>query len=441
MLSVVSLVGRPNVGKSTLFNRLTRSRDALVDDQPGVTRDRLYGKCHIGNAPFLVVDTGGLEAEDSAFSSAIREQVNHVIEESDVVVFLVDGGEGIVNQDREIAQILRVSGVRVVTVVNKSEGQEANSVAAEFQELALGDSISVSARRGDGIQKLVEYLENYINPNATLAEDQTEMPIISIVGRPNVGKSTLTNKLSGESRVIVSDVPGTTRDSVTVPILIDGKQLQLIDTAGVRKKSKVSEAIEKFSIVKTLLAVESSHVVLLVLDAHVGVSAQDASIAGMIDDLGRSIVIVLNKWDGLDSKTRATAVQAIETKLGFLPNPEIINISALHGSRVKEIIPALLRAYKSAIVEIATSSLNRTLQDAVIQTPPPTHNRRPIRLKFAHQGGKCPPLVVVHGNQCEKLPKSYERYLSKYFARTYRLFGTRVRILAKQGQNPYHDRG
>jgi GTP-binding protein len=440
MLPVISLVGRPNVGKSTLFNRLTRSRDALVDDQPGVTRDRLYGKGKIGPVPFLVVDTGGLESDDEIFSSQIRSQVELVIAESDIIFFLVDASQGIVANDIEIANLLRRRESNVVLLVNKSEGINAALATPEFQELAMGAPVAVSAKRGDGISAMLENLLGNRESVPESLEYSEQEPGIAIVGRPNVGKSTLANKLVGEYRVIVSDVPGTTRDSVRIPLSYRGENYALIDTAGVRKKARVTETIEKFSVVKTLQAIETCHVVILVLDASTGLAAQDSTIAGMVNDLGRSIVVILNKWDGLDPRHRKAVRREVEKKFEFLPGPEILTVSALHGSSVGDVLPAVMRAFKSAMIDIATSSLNRTLQDALVQTPPPMHNQRPIRLKFAHQAGKNPPVIVIHGNQANNLPESYRRYLSRYFSKAYRLVGTPIRILTRVSENPFKKR-
>ncbi len=447
MLPVLALVGRPNVGKSTLFNRLTRSRDAIVNDQPGVTRDRLYGHGRLGPTGFLAVDTGGLEAEHGPFGDGVRQQVELAVEEAQAILFLVDAGDGLVPQDRDIAGQLRQSDARVFVLVNKSEGLEPELAASEFQELGLGAPVAVSAKRGDGVEELLEaVLADYAASGEQGESGKPEeqgIPVITLAGRPNVGKSTLANKLAGESRVLVSEVPGTTRDSVRVPLCIDGQPLVLIDTAGVRRKSRVArigETIEKFSVIKALQAVEQANVVILMLDASAEIGFQDATIAGMIRDLGRSMVVVVNKWDRLENRQRKKIRDELERKLPFLPDPEVVFTSALHGSNLAEVIPAALRAYNSAMTSIATSSMNRTLARAVAQTPPPMQNRRTVRLKFAHQAGKNPPLIVVHGNQAEKLPATYRRYLAGYFARAYKLTGTPVRIIFRSGENPYAER-
>ena len=437
MLPVLALVGRPNVGKSTLFNRLTKTRDAIVDDQPGVTRDRLYGRGKLGGKPYLVVDTGGLESEESRFSAQIRQQVDLVLEEAQVVIFLVDGHDGLIPHDRDIAQQLRQSDRKVFVAVNKTEGEEAELASSEFQELGLGNPLAISAKRGDGITEMLEIaLADY---EEELSEEEDTIPRIALVGRPNVGKSTLTNKLVGEYRMIVSDMPGTTRDSVRIPISWKDEEYYIVDTAGVRRKSRVEIAVEKFSVIKTLQAIEDAHVVLLILDASGEIGAQDATIAGMVQDLGRSIVLVINKWDRLEGRQRKKIKVELELKLPFLPDPEILFISALYGSNIADVMPAAKRAWDCAMVDIATSSLNRTLEAAVAQTAPPMRNDRPVRLKFAHQAGKNPPIIVVHGNQAEKLPESYFRYLSKFFANTYRLRGTRIRVIGRSGGNPFKE--
>ena len=438
MIPVIALVGRPNVGKSTLFNRLTRSRDAIVDDQPGVTRDRLYGKGKLGNKPYLVVDTGGLESGDGKFAEQIRRQMELVLQEAQIVLFVVDAKDGLSADDYDIAGQLRQSGREVVVVVNKSEGEEPELVVSEFQEIGLGHPVAISAKRGDGVAGLIEtVLADYPSSEE---EESDSVPKVVLVGRPNVGKSTLTNKLVGEHRVIVSDIPGTTRDSVRIPIRVDDQDYLVVDTVGVRRRSKVEYGVEKFSVVKTLQAIEDAHVVLLVLDAAGEIGAQDATIARMIQNLGRSLVVVINKWDRLEGRQRKKIKDELERKLSFLPDPEVLFISALHGSNIAEVMPAAYRAWQSAMVDIATSSLNRTLEAAVSQTPPPTRNERPIRLKFAHQAGKNPPVIVVHGSQAEKLPAGYLRYLSRYFASAYRLRGTRIRVISRSGDNPFKKR-
>ncbi len=438
MLPVLALVGRPNVGKSTLFNRLTRSRDALVDDQPGVTRDRLYGRGRVGGKGFLVVDTGGLAGEAGVFGAQVRRQVELAIDEAQAVLFMVDAVQGLLAPDRDIGAQLRNSGAKVFVLVNKSERLEAEVAATEFHELGLGAPLAVSAKTGEGVSELLErVLDDY-----AAGEDAPPvgMPVFTLAGRPNVGKSTLANQLAGAARMVVSEIPGTTRDSVRMPLRVDGQDFMLIDTAGVRRKSRVDETLEKFSVLKTLQAIGEANVVLLMLDATCEIGAQDATIAGMIEQLGRSMVVVVNKWERLASEQRRKIKHELQRKLPFLPNPEMVFISALRGANLAAVLPAARRAYESAMISIATSNLNRVLAQAVAQTSPPLQNQRAVRLKFAHQAGKNPPVIVVHGNLAEKLPTSYRRYLANYFSRAYRLTGTPLRIIPRSADNPFHGR-
>ena len=376
--------------------------------------------------------------ERGAFEDGVRQQVELAIEEAQAVLFLVDSRQGIVAQDIDIGEQLRHSGSKVFVLVNKSEGIESALAVAEFQELGLGAPIAISAQRGDGVAAMLELvMADYSNDEESNRFTELGVPTFTLAGRPNVGKSTLANKLVGESRMLVSDTPGTTRDSVRLPLCINGQKMLLIDTAGVRRKSRVNETVEKFSVIKALQAIEQANVIILMLDASSEISFQDATIAHMIRDLGRSMVVVVNKWDQLENYQRKKIKEELERRLPFLPNPEIMFISALHGSNLAKVVPAALRAYKSAMTSIATSNLNRVLARAVAQTPPPMQNRRTVRLKFAHQAGKNPPVVVVHGNRAEKLPATYQRYLANYFARAYKLVGTPVRIIFRSAENPY----
>ncbi|MDD9821715.1 MAG: ribosome biogenesis GTPase Der [Gammaproteobacteria bacterium] len=477
MLPVLALVGRPNVGKSTLFNRLTASRDAIVDDQPGVTRDRLYGRGQLDGRKFLAVDTGGLEDirgggdgvlgrdgdgfaagdADAAnpFAALIREQVEVAIDEAQVTLFMVDAADGLVAPDRDIGARLRASGARVLVVVNKSEGVEAELAAAEFQELGLGAPFAISAKRGDGVAEMLAAAlarcgmddgEFAADADAAAADvtaadvdGDAGRPVIVLAGRPNAGKSTLANRLLRAPRLLVSATPGTTRDSVRVPVEFDGRRCILIDTAGVRKKSRVraGETVEKFSVIKALQAVEAANVALLVLDATCEIGFQDAAIAGIIRDLGRSLVVVVNKWDRLEARQRRKIESELQRKLPFLPDPEILFVSALRGSNLGRIMPAALRAFDGAFADLPTAPVNRALQEAVTRAPPPMHKRRPVRLKFAHQSGKNPPVIVVHGNLAGKLSAGYRRYLARHFARAFRLTGTPVRIIPRNADNPF----
>ncbi len=435
MLPVVALIGRANVGKSTLFNRLTRTQNALVDDQPGVTRDRQYGYCRLAERPFLVVDSGGIAQGNEDYASEIEAQAELLLTEADTVLFMVDGQDGLLMPDREIAQMLRVSGASVMLVVNKTEGIAVNLAGSDFAELGLGAPLPISARRGNGVPKLLELLqtENVFSDGGH--EESNRPPSIAIIGRPNVGKSTILNRLAGEKRSIVSGVAGTTRDCVRTLIDVQGEGYELVDTAGIRKKAKVHERIEKFSVVKTLQAIEISQAVLLVIDASQGVQTQDVTIAGMIHELGRSLVVVLNKWDGLGKQWKSNITAEVSERLSFLPEYERLEISALYGTHIDQLMPAALRARESALIKISTSSLNRALADAVSTVPPPAHRNQPIKLKYAHQAGSNPPQIMIHGNQVDKLPESYRRYLSRFMARTYRLRGTFFRIRFQVGDN------
>lgn len=435
MLPVFALVGRPNVGKSTLFNRLTASRDAIVDDQPGVTRDRLYGRGKIASKPFLVVDSGGITFDEGEFDPQIMEQVDLLLQEADELLFLVDGRKGLHPHDEQLARKLRKTGVNVTLLVNKAEGREKQLVTAEFQRLGLGDPVPISASRGDGVKRLVEnLLEAYSVEEAPV--DDT-LPRVALVGRPNVGKSTLTNALLGEERVIVSNVPGTTRDSVSVEVESKGQRYIVTDTAGVRRRARVEEAIEKFSVIKTLQSIEHCNVAVLLLDAHDGVRAQDVTIANMVQSMNRALVIAVNKWDGLSRAEKTRIEAAMDLKFPFLHNVEVLHLSAMHGTAVGNLLPMVRRAYDSAFYEFNTARLNRVLAAAVEHTAPPMRQGRKIRIKFGHQAGKNPPVVVLHGNQVDQLPKSYLRYLQGVLADAYDLVGVTVRLIPRVEENPY----
>lgn len=436
MLPVVALVGRPNVGKSTLFNRLTSSRDAIVDDQPGVTRDRLYGRGTIASKPFLVVDSGGISFENKGFDQEILGQVEQLLEEANELLFLVDAREGIHPDDEQLARKLRKTGLNVTVLVNKSEGFEKQLVTAEFQRLGLGAPVAVSSIRGDGIKPLIDKLLSSYKIEEESVDDT--MPRVALVGRPNAGKSTLTNALLGENRVIVSDIPGTTRDSVSVQIEDKAGQTYLVtDTAGVRRRSKVNEVIEKFSIIKTLQSIEHCNVVVLLLDAHSGISAQDVTIAKMVQGMDRAIVIAINKWDGLTRREKTLVDAAIELKFSFMQHVEVLPISAEHGTGVGKLLPMVKRAFDSAFYEFHTAKLNRVLMQAVEHTAPPMKRGRKIKIKFGHQAGKNPPVIVLHGNQVDSLPKTYMRYLQHSLAETFKLVGVTIRLIPRVEENPF----
>lgn len=440
MKPIVVIVGRPNVGKSTLFNRLTRSRDALVADLPGLTRDRHYGEGRVGEKPYLIVDTGGLEpvAKDGMLREMAR-QTRLAIAEADAIVFLVDGRDGLTPQDRRIAETLRGVAAPIRLAVNKVEGMNPDIAVAEFHALGLGDPIAVSSAHGDGIRYLMEsVLEPF--PDEPPPPKAPRVPHIAVVGRPNVGKSTLINSLLGEERLIAFDQPGTTRDSIHVDFVRGGKPYVLIDTAGVRRKGRVFEAIEKFSVVKTLQAVDEANVVILVVDARSEISEQDAHLAGFILERGRAIVIAVNKWDGLDAYARAQAKQQVERKLHFLDFARVHFVSAIEGQGLGALMNSVDEAYAAAMARIPTPKLTRALQAAVERQAPPRAGPVRPKLRYAHQGGVNPPIVVIHGAAVDRIPASYLRYLESTFRKTFSLRGTPLRIELRSGQNPFADR-
>ncbi len=442
MKPVIALVGRPNVGKSTLFNCLTRSRDALVADFAGLTRDRKYGEGLVGERPYLVIDTGGLTGEDEGITSVMATQARLAISEADHVLFLVDGRGGLTSGDQEIATMLRESGKSVTVVVNKTDGVDPELARNEFYVLGLGDPFPIAAVHGRGVTSLMtQLLEQFPLPEVvddSAAEGaEHENVKVAIIGRPNVGKSTLVNRLLGEERVVVFDLPGTTRDSIYIPFERDGRAYTLIDTAGVRRKSRVDEAIEKFSIVKTLQAISDAHVVIMVLDAREGISEQDAHLLGFAMEAGRAMVIAINKWDGLTHDQKEKVRHDLEIKLPFLNFARIHHISALHGTGVGELFGSVRKAYESAMRKLATPQLTKLLEDMVATHQPPIVKGRRIKLRYAHQGGKNPPLIVIHGNQLDAVPDSYKRYLENGFRKHLRLEGTPIRIEFKGGDNPF----
>jgi GTPase len=442
MKPVIALVGRPNVGKSTLFNRLTRSRDALVADFPGLTRDRKYGTGRLGNKDYLVVDTGGLSGEEEGMDAEMANQTRLAIQEATIVIMLVDGREGLTASDEVIASELRVTGRPVFLGVNKTDGLDANVACGEFYALGLGEPHPIAAAHGRGVSSLIDtVLEDLPETPEEEELDDEERPIrIAFIGRPNVGKSTLINRMLGEDRVVVFDQPGTTRDSIEIPFERDDVDYVLIDTAGVRRRARVHEAVEKFSIVKTMQAIDSANVVIAVLDAHEGIADQDAHLLGLATESGRSIVLAINKWDGLTEDQRAEAKRTIELKLPFLDFAEKHFISALHGTGVGHLFEAVRKAYQSAFIQCSTSQLTRILEEAVMVHQPPLIRGRRIKLRYAHQGGKNPPLIVIHGNQTESIPGSYRRYLFNYFRKELKLVGTPVRLEFRTGKNPYEGR-
>ena len=442
MKPVIALVGRPNVGKSTLFNRLTRSRDALVADLPGLTRDRHYGEGRIGERPFLVIDTGGFEpVAKEGIMHEMALQTRQAVAEADVVVFIVDGRQGLTPHDKTITDYLRKTGRKVMLVVNKSEGMKYTSVTADFYELGMGDPYVISAAHGDGVHDLVNEALDFAFANRPDEEDEPEHPDhgikIAIVGRPNVGKSTLINTLVGEQRVIAFDMPGTTRDSIEVPFERDGKKYTLIDTAGIRRRGKIFEAIEKFSVVKTMQSISDANVVILLLDAQQDISEQDAHIAGFILEAGRALVVVVNKWDGLQSHQRDQVKIDLDRKLDFLGFAKTHFISALKGTGIPQMMKSVEGAYKAATTNLSTPKLTRALQEAIEKQEPKRKGSIRPKMRYAHQGGQNPPIIVIHGNALEGVTEPYKRYLEKHFRDTFNLVGTPLRIELKSGKNPF----
>ncbi|WP_225721120.1 ribosome biogenesis GTPase Der [Candidatus Vallotiella sp. (ex Adelges kitamiensis)] len=440
MKPVIVLVGRPNVGKSTLFNRLTRSRNALVADLPGLTRDRHYGEGRIGERPYLVVDTGGFEpASKDSILYEIAQQTRRAVKEANLVVFLVDGRNGLTPQDRTIIPYLRKAGRPIFLVVNKTEGMKYSAVSADFYELGLGNPHAISAEHGDGVTEMIgQALDVAYADQAPHDQEPRKNGVkIAIVGRPNVGKSTLVNALLGEERMIAYDLPGTTRDSIYIDFEHQGCQYTLIDTAGLRKRGKMFEAVEKFSVVKTLQSIADSNVVILLLDARQDISEQDAHIAGFIVEQGRALVIGVNKWDGLDEHIRRRTKINLARKLRFLDFSNSHYISASEKTKIGALMRSVDAAYSAAIAKMSTPKLTRALISAVRFQQP--RRRGPIRpkLRYAHQGGQNPPIIVIHGNALDAVTDAYKRYLEGYFRKTFCLAGTPLRIEFRSSKNPY----
>ena len=444
MLPVVALVGRPNVGKSTLFNVLTRTRDALVADQPGLTRDRHYGVCRREDQrEFVVVDTGGLTQDRDGIGALITGQAQAAIGEADTVVFVVDARAGVLPHDRDVLSALRRTGKRIVLAVNKVEGMDESVAMAEFSTLGLADPLPLASAHGRGVDTLIEtILEGLpaVDVDALDAENADDGIRVAIIGRPNVGKSTLVNRLLGENRVVVSDVAGTTRDSIRVVLERDGKRYTLIDTAGIRRRARVEEAIEKFSVIKTLQSIAAAHVVVVMLDANEGVSEQDATLIGYVLDEGRALVLAANKWDGLSTYDREQCKTSLARKLDFVAYARSVTISALHGSGIAELMRAINRAHASATREFSTSELTRAVEQAYAGHQPPLVRGHAPKLRFAHPGGSNPPTIVIHGSRTKHIAESYKRYLENFFRKRYKLEGTPVRIEFREGENPYAGR-
>jgi GTP-binding protein len=441
---VLALVGRPNVGKSTLFNRLTKSRDAIVADFAGLTRDRHYGQGHLGRREYIVIDTGGFEPDaESGIVKEMARQTQQAVAEADVVLFVVDARAGLSAQDHDIAVYLRRLGKHCLLVANKAEGMREGAQLAEFYELGLGEVIPVSAAHGQGVRDLVEAALDAIGlsePEEDAAAEDDGTIRLAVAGRPNVGKSTLINTWLGEERLVAFDLPGTTRDAITVPFERDGQKFALIDTAGLRRKGKVFEAIEKFSVVKTLQAIESANVVLLLLDATQGVTDQDAHIAGFILDAGRAVVLAINKWDAVDAYQRELVQRSIETRLAFLKFAELHFISARKRQGLGPLWRSIAKAHQAAMRKMPTPQLTRLLQEAVqFQAPKRSGMYRP-KLRYAHQGGMNPPVIVVHGNSLEGVTDAYKRFLEGRFRKAFDLTGTPLRVEMKTARNPYAEK-
>jgi GTP-binding protein len=438
VLPVIALVGRPNVGKSTLFNALTGTRDAIVADVPGVTRDRQYGYGR-GPIPYVVVDTGGLVENPTGIEAQMRAQTLRAIAEADRLVLITDARSGLTPQDEAVARELRRAGKPVIVAVNKSEGLDPDVVAAEFHALGLGEPLSISASHGEGCSELVERMLEGLE--AAPPEEQRPKSIrLAVIGRPNVGKSTLVNRLIGEERVITSEEPGATRDSIFVPFQRDGRDFTLIDTAGVRRRARVEDPIERASVARTLQAIDEAHVVILVLDAHDTVAEQDASVLGLALERGRAILIAVNKWDNIPPEQREEIRRQLSLKLDFVPFAPLHFISARHGTGVGELMEAAARAYDAAMRDMPTPELTRTLERAIMAHQPPLVRGRRIKLRYAHQGGRNPPRIVIHGNQTESVPEAYTRYLANVFRKQFDLFATPVVIEYRSDPNPFDRR-
>jgi GTPase len=437
MLPVVALVGRPNVGKSTLFNYLTRTRDALVADYPGLTRDRQYGRVKRGQRDYFVVDTGGIVETDAGIDEQAMRQVRIALREADAIVFLVDARAGLNVGDEAIAQRLRRAGKPVILAVNKIDQASLLDTATEFHAMGLGEPHAISAAHAQGIDDLLDAVEERL-PVEVEPEDRDEGGIrIAVIGKPNVGKSTLVNRLLGEERVVVFDQPGTTRDSVEIPFERHGQRYTLIDTAGIRRRGRIAETIEKFSVIKAMQAIEKAHVVIFLIDSREGVTDQDANLLGMVLEIGRGLIVGLNKWDGMTPDQRDETRRQLDLRLQFIDFAEKYFISALHGTGVGHLFDAVREVYASTMTDMGTSRLTRLLQEAVTAHQPPLVRGRRIKLKYAHQGGSNPPTIVIHGNQVDEIPGSYKRFLINHFRQALEITGTPIKLEFRAGENPY----
>ena len=444
MLPVIALVGRPNVGKSTLFNVLSKSRQALVADEPGVTRDRQYGELRLGNFPAILIDTGGIVSDASGMAELIVKNAEIALLEADLIYFIVDAKAGLTAEDQHIASFLRKLSKPIILVLNKSDGGDPELLATDFYGLGFSKPICISAAHKQNLTALLELSADLV-PELTRTEEGPEAHSkgikIALVGRPNVGKSTLTNRMLGEERVIASDIPGTTRDSIYVPFIHRGEEYTLIDTAGVRRRGKISETVEKFSVVKTLQAIKDAHVVIFLIDAQTGLIDQDLHLLDFVTDAGRSLVIAINKWDGLDTDQKEQVKKEIDRRLGFVDYAEQFFISAIHGTNVGHLFDAVVRAYNASHQDLSTPKLTNLLAEAVLAHNPPVVKGRRIKLKYVHCGGHNPPTLVLHGNQLAALSESYVRYLEHFYRKALKMVGTPIRFERKTADNPYADKG
>jgi GTP-binding protein len=436
MLPVVAIVGRPNVGKSTLFNVLTGSRAAIVADAPGVTRDRQYGYARVGRVPCVLIDTGGLIEHPKGLEAQMRAQTDKAVAEADHVILVMDARSGLTSQDQFIARALRRTGKPVVLALNKSEGLQADLAAADFHALGLGEPLAIAASHAQGCVELIDTVLAGLTPEPAPEVDASAIRV-AIIGRPNVGKSTLVNRLIGEERLIASEEPGTTRDSILVPFQRDGREFLFIDTAGVRRRARVEDPVERASVARTLQAIAGAHVVILVLDAHDGIGEQDASVLGQALDRGRVILIAVNKWDGIPDEQRDEIRRQLSLKLDFVPFAPLHFISARHGSGVGELARDAIRGYDAAMRAMSTPMLTRVLERAIEAHQPPLVRGRRIRLRYAHQGGRNPPRIVIHGNQTVSVPEAYRRYLANVYRQAFDLYATPVAIEFRTDANPY----
>lgn len=437
MLPVVALVGRPNVGKSTLFNYLTRTRDALVADYPGLTRDRQYGRVRRGQRDYFVVDTGGIVETDAGIDEQAMRQVQIALQEADVIVFLVDARDGLNVGDEAIATRLRRTGKPLVLAANKIDQASLAAATSEFHAMGLGEPHAISAAHAQGVDTLLDTVESRLPALIEPVSEDDSGIRIAVVGRPNVGKSTLVNRLLGEERVVVYDQPGTTRDSIEIAFERHGHRYTLIDTAGIRRRGKIAETVEKFSVIKAMQAIEKAHVVIYLIDAREGVTDQDANLLGMVLEIGRGLIVGFNKWDGMTPEQRDETRRRLDLKLQFIEFAEKYFISALHGTGVGNLFDAVRDVYASTMTDMGTSRLTRLLQEAVTSHQPPLVRGRRIKLKYAHQGGSNPPTIVIHGNQIDEIPGSYKRYLINHFRQGLDISGTPIKLEFRTSENPY----